>query len=47
MSLTGATLDKGTGLLKVTSAQFADLKTLNFVIGGVCILYRRRSVWKL
>ena len=42
-SLTGAKLDKDTGLLKVTSAQFAALKTLTFVIGGVCILYRRRQ----
>ena len=46
-SLTGAKLDPDTGLLKVTSAQFAALKTLSFVVGGVCILCHSRSVWKL
>jgi cathepsin E len=39
-SLTGAVLDANTGLLKVTSTQFANLKTLSFVVGGVCILFR-------
>ena len=42
-SLMGSTLDKNTGLLKVTSTQFVALKTLAFVISGVCILYRRRQ----
>ena len=35
---TGAVLDNNTGLLRVTSTQFSNLKTLTFVIGGVCIL---------
>jgi cathepsin E len=35
--LTGAVNDAGTGLLRVTSTQFANLKTLNFVIAGVRI----------
>ncbi|KAJ7487335.1 aspartic peptidase domain-containing protein [Mycena galericulata] len=34
-SATGAVLDNATGLLKVTSAQFAALQNLDFVIGGV------------
>jgi len=33
-SATGATLDRNTGLLKVTNAQLAALPNLNFVIGG-------------
>ena len=33
-SATGAKLDSATGLLKITSAQFASLQPLNFVIGG-------------
>jgi len=33
-SLTGAKLDRTTGLLKVTSTQFAALKTLTFIVGG-------------
>ena len=45
-SLTGGVLDNNTGLLKVTSTQFADLETLSFVVGGVCILYYSHSVWK-
>ncbi|KDQ58183.1 hypothetical protein JAAARDRAFT_155852 [Jaapia argillacea MUCL 33604] len=35
VSATGAKLDATTGLLKVTSAQYAALKPLDFVIGGV------------
>ena len=38
--LTGAVLDNNTGLLRVTSTQFAALKNLTFVINGVCILLR-------
>jgi len=34
-SATKATLDRTTGLLKITSANFAKLGSLNFVIGGV------------
>ncbi|KDQ58191.1 hypothetical protein JAAARDRAFT_57949 [Jaapia argillacea MUCL 33604] len=34
VSATGAKLDANTGLLKVTSAQYAALKPLDFVIGG-------------
>ncbi|KAG2351161.1 aspartic peptidase domain-containing protein [Suillus spraguei] len=33
-SATGATLDSSTGLLMVTSEQYANLQTLNFNIGG-------------
>ncbi|KAG2369291.1 aspartic peptidase domain-containing protein, partial [Suillus spraguei] len=33
-SATGATLDSNTGLLMVTSEQYANLQTLNFNIGG-------------
>jgi pepsin A len=33
-SATGATLDHTTGLLMITSEQYANLKTLNFNIGG-------------
>ena len=43
---TGGRLDRNTGLLKITSTQFANLKTLNFIVGGVCLLHSR-SVWKL
>ncbi|KAG1834832.1 acid protease [Suillus variegatus] len=32
---TGATVDNNTGLLMITSAQYANLQTLNFNIGGV------------
>jgi len=35
-SLTGGVLDANTGLLKITSTQYANLKTLNFNIHGVC-----------
>ncbi|KAF8808106.1 aspartic protease [Phlegmacium glaucopus] len=34
-SLTGAVVDRRTGLLKITSTQFANLKTLSFVVSGV------------
>ncbi|KAF8808105.1 acid protease [Phlegmacium glaucopus] len=34
-SLTGAVVDSRTGLLKITSTQFANLKTLSFVVSGV------------
>jgi hypothetical protein len=37
-SLTGAVQDRNTGLLRITSAQFAKLETLTFTISGVCIL---------
>src|SRR5271155_2424264 len=37
-SQTGAVLDNRTGLLRVTTTQFNNLKNLTFVIGGVCIL---------
>ncbi|KAI0064989.1 acid protease [Artomyces pyxidatus] len=33
-SATGATLDRTTGLLKITSAQYSSLKSLYFTIGG-------------
>ena len=36
--LTGAVTDRTTGLLRVTSTQFADLENLTFTIAGVCIL---------
>ena len=36
--LTGGVNDANTGLLRVTSTQFANLKTLSFDISGVCIL---------
>ena len=36
--LTGAVLDNATGMLTVTSTQFAKLQNLTFVIDGVCIL---------
>ena len=37
-SATGAVLDNRTGLLRLTTTQFNNLKDLTFVIGGVCIL---------
>lgn len=33
--MTGAVLDSATGLLKITSAQYANLESLFFTIGGV------------
>ena len=36
-SATGGVLDRSTGLLTITSAQYSSLKTLTFNIGGVCI----------
>ncbi len=35
LSATGATLDSTTGLLRITTAQFSNLKSLFFNIGGV------------
>jgi len=32
---TGAVLDNGTGLLRITSAQFSALQSLFFIAGGV------------
>ena len=37
-SATGGVLDKETGLLTITSAQFSDLKSIFITVGGVCIL---------
>lgn len=35
---TGAVLDNNTGLLKLTVAEFGNLQSLFFNIGGVCTL---------
>lgn len=37
-TVTGATTDPSTGLLKITPDQLPNLKPLNFVIGGVSIM---------
>nr|GAT57455.1 aspartic proteinase [Mycena chlorophos] len=43
---TGAVLDNNTGLLRITSAQFAALKNLNFNIGGVTFtLTPNAQIW--
>ena len=43
---TGAVKDDHSDLLCVTTTQFADpVKTLDFVIGGVCIFHHSCSVW--
>ncbi|KAJ7051990.1 aspartic peptidase A1 [Mycena amicta] len=43
---TGAVLDANTGLLRVTSAQFAALQNLNFVIGGTTFaLTPNAQIW--
>ena len=43
---TGAVLDDTTGLLRITSTQYKNLKTLTFVVGGVCTLLKLfSSVW--
>ncbi|KAI0816930.1 aspartic peptidase A1 [Trametes gibbosa] len=34
-ALTGGVLDKKTGLLRITKAQYGNLKPLNFIIGGI------------
>jgi cathepsin E len=45
-SLTGAVLDNNTGLLRVTSAQFAALKNLTFNIAGVgFVLTPNGQIW--
>jgi len=45
-SLTGAVADGRTGLLRVTSTQFANLKTLNFLIGGTTFgLTANAQIW--
>ena len=38
VSATGAVFDSKVGLLRITSAQFANLKSLFFITGGVCLL---------
>jgi len=38
-SATGATKDSATGLLTTTEAQFTNLQSLHFNIGGVCYYF--------
>jgi len=45
-SATGAVLDGTTGLLRITSAQFANLKTLVFTIGGTAFEFTLNAqIW--
>jgi hypothetical protein len=45
-SLTGATLDSTTGLLTITSSQYANLQTLSFNIGGTSYdLIPNAQIW--
>ncbi|KAF8801895.1 aspartic protease [Phlegmacium glaucopus] len=43
---TGAVIDRATGLLRITSAQFASLKNLSFIINGVSFqLTPNAQIW--
>lgn len=45
-SLTGATMDSNTGLLTITPAQYANLQTLSFNIGGTTYgLIPNAQIW--
>ncbi len=45
-SATGAVLDASTGLLRITSAQFANLKSLFFIIGGTAFEFTANAqIW--
>ena len=45
-SATGAVLDANTGLLKITSAQYANLQPLNFIIGGTTFAFTANAqIW--
>lgn len=46
VSATGAVLDNTTGLLKITSAQYATLKSLYFHINGVIITNTFFTKWQ-
>ena len=46
LSATGAVLDANTGLLRITSAQFANLKSLFFTIGGTTFEFTANAqIW--
>ena len=46
VTATGGKLDSATGLLKITATQYAALKPLNFVIGGVTYaLSANAQIW--
>jgi cathepsin E len=45
-AITGATLDNNVGLLKISSAQFASLQSLFFVINGVTFEFTANAqIW--
>ncbi|KAH9170213.1 aspartic peptidase A1 [Lactarius sanguifluus] len=45
-SATGAVLDANTGLLRITSAQFSNLKSLFFIIGGTAFEFTANAqIW--